>query len=62
MAMLGLIGGPLICVQSTLVLFGAFDQTSSSAFPFAVPEVLWEASLGIYLWSRASRHRARATR
>jgi hypothetical protein len=29
MAVLGLIGGPTVCVQSTLVLFAAFDQTGT---------------------------------
>jgi hypothetical protein len=49
MAMLGLIGGSLIFVSSTLVLFGAYEQTDPPAFLMALPEIAWEASLGIYL-------------
>jgi hypothetical protein len=49
MALLGVIGGPLIFASSTAVLFGAYEQTSGVAFLFSIPEIAWEASLGIYL-------------
>lgn len=49
MAMLGLIGGPMLLVSCTAVLFGAFKQTSGVAGLLTVPEFLWELSLGIYL-------------
>ena len=49
MALLGLIGGPLLLVSCTAVLFGAFKQTSGVAGLLTVPEFLWELSLGIYL-------------
>jgi hypothetical protein len=49
MALLGLIGGPLSLVGATFVLFGAWEQTSATQFVFTIPEILWEASLGIYL-------------
>jgi hypothetical protein len=49
MALLGLIGGPLSLVGATFVLFGAWEQTSATQFILTVPEILWEASLGIYL-------------
>ena len=49
MALLGLIGGPLSLIGATAVLFGAWEQTSGTQFLFTVPEILWEASLGIYL-------------
>ena len=49
MALLGLIGGPLLLVSCTAVLFGAFNQTSGVAGLLTVPEFLWELSLGIYL-------------
>jgi hypothetical protein len=52
MALLGLIGGPLIFASSTAVLFGAYEQTSGAAFIASVPEIAWEASLGIYLIAR----------
>jgi Domain of unknown function (DUF4386) len=49
MAMLGLIGGPLAFAGAVAVLFGAFDLTSAPKFLLTVPEIVWEASLGIYL-------------
>jgi Domain of unknown function (DUF4386) len=48
MAMLGLIGGPLIFASSIAVLFGAYEQDGAHFF-FSIPEILWEASLAIYL-------------
>jgi len=49
MAMLGLIGGPLIFVSGIAILFGAFKNGSTPASLMALPEIAWEASLGIYL-------------
>ena len=49
MAMLGLIGGPLIFISGIAILFGAFKNGSTAASLLAIPEIAWEASLGIYL-------------
>jgi len=49
MAMLGLIGGPLIFASGIAILFGAFKNGSPAATVMALPEIAWEASLGIYL-------------
>lgn len=49
MAMLGLIGGPLIFISGIAILFGAFKNGSPAASLLALPEIAWEASLGIYL-------------
>jgi Domain of unknown function (DUF4386) len=49
MAILGLIGGPLIIVSGTAVLFGAFKAGSAPQVIATVPEFVWELSLGIYL-------------
>lgn len=49
MALLGLIGGPLICAAATAVLFGVVERTAGPAFIASLPEIAWEASLGIYL-------------
>ena len=49
MAMIGLVGGPLLFAAAVAVLFGAFEQTSGIAFLFTFPEFVWELSLGIYL-------------
>ena len=47
--MLGLIGGPLIILSGTLVLFGVFDKGSKAQGIATIPEFIWELSLGIYL-------------
>jgi hypothetical protein len=49
MAMLGLIGGPLIIISGTAVLFGAIEPGSSAQVIATIPEFFWELSLGIYL-------------
>lgn len=49
LAMLGLIGGPLIFASGIAILFGAFKDGSGVANLLALPEIVWEASLGVYL-------------
>jgi Domain of unknown function (DUF4386) len=49
MTWLGLIGGPLIILSGTAVLFGVFDAGSAAQFVATIPEFFWELSLGIYL-------------
>jgi hypothetical protein len=49
MAMLGLIGGPLIIASGTAVLLGVFKAGSAPQIIATVPEFVWELSLGIYL-------------
>ena len=49
MALIGLIGGPLAFASATAVLLGLYPQTSGISFVFTLPEIVWEASLGIYL-------------
>jgi Domain of unknown function (DUF4386) len=48
MAWLGLVGGPLIIVSGTLVMFGVDHPSGSLQGIATVPEFLWELSLGIY--------------
>lgn len=48
MAMLGLVGGPLLIVSFVLQLFDVYENGSGPAFLLALPEIAWEASLGIY--------------
>jgi hypothetical protein len=55
LAMLGIIGGPLIFASSTLVLFGAYDQTSGVAGVLTIPVFVFEASFAIYLIVRGFR-------
>ena len=49
MAMLGLIGGPLLCLSGIGVLFDVFELGSAPQLIATIPEFLWELSLGIYL-------------
>jgi hypothetical protein len=52
MAILGLIGGPLIIASGTAVMFGVFEAGSAWQGIATIPEFLWEASLGLYLTFR----------
>lgn len=49
MAMLGLVGGPLICVSGIAVVLNVIEKGSAGQFIATIPEFLWELSLGIYL-------------
>jgi hypothetical protein len=49
MALIGIIGGPLAFLSGVLVLFGATEAQSSVQVLMTLPEIVWEASLGIYL-------------
>jgi hypothetical protein len=49
LAMLGLVGGPLLIAAFVAILFGVFAQVSAPAAVATIPEFLWELSLGLYL-------------
>jgi hypothetical protein len=49
LAILGLIGGPLIIASGIAVVLGAIDQGGSVQGIATIPEFIWELSLGIYL-------------
>jgi Domain of unknown function (DUF4386) len=49
MAMLGLIGGPLIIASGIAVLFDVFQFGGTGQSLATIPEFLWELSLGIWL-------------
>jgi len=55
MAMLGLIGGPLICASGIAVLFGVIQQGGTVQSIATIPEFAWERSLGIYLTVKGFR-------
>jgi hypothetical protein len=55
MAVLGLIGGPLAFAGGIAVLFGAFEHPSAPLFLMTALEILWEASLAIYLTVKGFR-------
>jgi len=48
MALLGLIGGPLIVIATVCVMFGVFKAGSSWQALATGPEFFWELSFGIY--------------
>jgi hypothetical protein len=49
MAMLGLVGGPLVCASGVAVVFDVIGRGSAAQSVATIPEFLWELSLGIYL-------------
>jgi Domain of unknown function (DUF4386) len=49
MALLGLIGGPLLFASATATLFGLYEQVSVWSAIATVPVFVWEGSLAIYL-------------
>jgi Domain of unknown function (DUF4386) len=52
MAMLGLIGGPLVMASGVAILFGVIEAGSVWRAIATTPEFLWELSLGIWLTVR----------
>jgi Domain of unknown function (DUF4386) len=48
MAILGLIGGPMLILSFVFILFGVYENGSGPAALLAAPEIVWELSLGIY--------------
>jgi hypothetical protein len=48
-AVLGLVGGPLICVSAGGVMFGLYEQVSTIGSIAALPVFAWEVSLAVYL-------------
>ena len=49
MAMLGLVGGPLLCASGIAILFGVIEAGSVWQAIATIPEFFWELSLGIWL-------------
>jgi len=55
LAMFGLIGGPLLVIAGTLVVFGVFAGDSSIKSLLSIPEIIWEAGLSLYLLFKGFR-------
>src|SRR4051812_5652327 len=55
MAMLGLVGGPLVCATGIAVLFGVLEAGSAVQGIATIPEAAWELLLGIYLTVKGFR-------
>ncbi|MFH5823446.1 DUF4386 domain-containing protein [Georgenia sp. AZ-5] len=49
MAMLGLIGGPLVAASGVAVMFDVIERGSALQGVATIPEFIWELSFGIYL-------------
>ena len=49
MALFGIIGGPLLAASGAAVLFGVIPQGSTAQGIATVPEIIWEAFLGLWL-------------
>jgi hypothetical protein len=49
MAMLGLIGGPLVIIAGSMVIFDVIEAGGPVQGLMTIPEALWELSIGIYL-------------
>jgi Domain of unknown function (DUF4386) len=49
LALIGIIGGPLAFASGVLVLFDVTHAQSSLQTVLTIPEIIWEASVGIYL-------------
>jgi hypothetical protein len=52
MAVLGLIGGPVLVAAAVAILFGVIEAGSVWQIIATIPEFLWELSLGIWLTVR----------
>jgi hypothetical protein len=49
MALFGVVGGPLLAASGVAVLLGVIPQTSALQGIATVPEIVWEAFLGLWL-------------
>ncbi|MGY1823601.1 DUF4386 domain-containing protein [Geodermatophilus sp. SYSU D00079] len=54
-AVLGLVGGPVVFASSTAILFGLYDQVSVWGMAAALPVTAWEMSLAVVLITRGFR-------
>lgn len=52
---LGLIGAPLILLSSSVTIFGGWGQVSGPGTALALPIVIWEFSLGLWLTFKGFR-------
>jgi hypothetical protein len=55
MAMLGLIGGPLVAASGIAIMFDVTERGSTLQAVATIPEFFWELSFGIYLIAKGFR-------
>ncbi|MGH1523887.1 DUF4386 domain-containing protein [Leifsonia sp. L25] len=60
MAVVGMVGGSLVALSGIGVLFGLWSQGSPVSAVATVPEIVWEAFLGVYFTFVGFRARGRA--
>ena len=56
MALFGVVGGPLLAASGAAVLFGLIPQGSPVQSIATVPEIVWEAFLGLWLTFKGFNH------
>ena len=62
MAIVGMVGGTLVALSGVGVLFGLWTQGSTVSAVATLPEIVWEAFLGVYLTFVALTRRQRQRR
>jgi hypothetical protein len=55
LAMIGLVGGPVLFAASTGILFGVLDKRAPLYAIGVAPEFIWELGLGVYLTATGGR-------
>lgn len=55
LAMLGLIGGPLLAAVGVAIMFDVTERGSTAQALATIPEFIWELSFGIYLIAKGFR-------
>ncbi len=55
LAIFGLVGGPLIVLSGTLVMFGVADLHGTVQGVATIPEFIWELGLGLWLTFKGFR-------
>ncbi len=55
LALLGIVGGPMLCACGVAVMFGVIDQGGLAQALATIPEILWEASIGLVLTFKGFR-------
>jgi hypothetical protein len=56
MALFGVVGGPLLAASGAAVLFGLIPQGSPVQSIATIPEIVWEAFLGLWLTFKGFNH------
>ena len=59
-AVLGLVGGSLVFISGTAVLFGAYADMSTLGFAAAMPVLAWELSVALWMITKGFRTFTRA--